>query len=138
MMAVGAMLAVVVLLVAMARIEKLTGGADEAASPVVATLSFTVEDQPDGAARLVDCASGREILSLAPEEEQFFRTIRHVMQRERTRNGGGEEHLTLRRRADGAVEFVDEASGFALDVRGFGSQNGLFFSELLNRESTTP
>jgi putative photosynthetic complex assembly protein len=138
MMAVGAMLLAVVVLVAVVRIGKVTGGAEEPGSPVVAQLSFVVEDAADGSVRLIDRANGRELTVIAPEGEQFFRSIRQVMRRERTRNGGGEESLTLRRRADGAVEFLDEASGFILDVRSFGSQNDRFFSELLNRESTTP
>lgn len=137
-MAIGVMLAVIVLLVAGVRIERAINGPGAAPSPVVAELSFTVRDDPDGTARLIETRSGREIDVIAPDQENFFRTIRQIMQRERKRAGGGDERLTLRRRADGAVEFTEEASGFTLDVRGFGAQNGRFFSELLSRESTTP
>jgi putative photosynthetic complex assembly protein len=138
MTAIGVMLAVIVLLVAGVRIERAINGPAATQSPVVAELSFTVKDDPDGTARLIDTRSGREIDVIAPDSENFFRTIRQIMLRERKRAGGGEERLILRRRADGVVEFTEEASGFTLDVRGFGSQNGRFFSELLIRESTTP
>lgn len=136
--AIGSLLLLVILLVLVARVAKVGGAEEGVTSPVVASLSFVVKDEPDGAAVLVNRANGREILTIAPEGEQLFRSIRQVMLRERKRESAGEESLLLRRRADGTLELVDEATGFKLDVRSFGSLNGVFFSELLNRESTTP
>ncbi|MFO1090912.1 MAG: photosynthetic complex assembly protein PuhC [Hyphomicrobiales bacterium] len=138
-MMIGALIVTVIAMVAMIRMERRADPASvEPPAAIVEELKLTVVDAADGSTTVSDAASGKVLATIEPEKESFFRSIRHVMDRERMRAGGGPEQLKLDLRADGALEFVDAASGFGLDVRGFGSSNSKFFSELLIRESTTP
>ena len=107
---------------------------------VMATRMLRFDDQANGAVRVVDADTGRDVAMLAPGTNGFIRaTLRGL-----SHSGGHEEHVRANHPfrvstlSDGRVTLVDDQSGRTLDLEAFGSLNAGAFAALLTAPEKTP
>lgn len=107
-----------------------------ASTPTIArNLQFT--DQPDGAVRVMDATTGRQVAMLAPGSNAFIRaTLRGLAHAEGAE--GLQRPFLLTAWRDGRVTLVDNASGRVIDLEAFGSANVGAFAALLTATEQAP
>lgn len=99
----------------------------------VATLTFSVADQPDGSVVMVDALSGKLLDRVAPGTGGFVRGTMRGLARERQRQGiGADQPFHLIGRADGRLTLEDRTTGRRVDLESFGPTNAAVFSQLFN------
>jgi putative photosynthetic complex assembly protein len=130
--AAGLALAVIVLAGAARR----TGvGKDEApVSVAVATRTLTFIDRESGGVGVIDAATRRTVVEVAPGTGGFVRGVLRALVRERRQRGADAgPPFTLTRWRDGRLTLDDSATGRRLELTSFGPDNEAVFDELLRR-----
>ncbi len=131
LMAIGALLAVVVLSVAAVRLT----GADQVHAPdapAQTVREFRFEDRPDGSIAILDAGSRKLVDTVAPETNGFLRGTMRGLARERKRQGiGAQIPFQLIGRADGRLTLLDPATGRSVDLGSFGPTNAAAFARLM-------
>jgi putative photosynthetic complex assembly protein len=107
---------------------------------VLATRMLTFDDQANGAVRVIDAQTGRDVAMLAPGTNGFIRaTLRGL-----SHSGGHEEHVRANHPfrvttlSDGRITLVDKQSGRTLDLEAFGSLNAGAFAALVTAPEKSP
>ncbi len=132
LMALGVMVLLVVLTVAMVRI---TGkGAVHVPDAAPASVrEFLFEDRPNGSIVVLDARDRRVVDTVAPESNGFLRGTMRGLARERKRQGiGPEVPFQLIGRTDGRLTLVDPGTGRRVDLESFGPTNAAAFSRLMS------
>ena len=132
LMALGIMVLLVVLTVAMVRV---TGkGAVHVPDAVPASVrEFLFEDRPNGSIVVLDARDRRVVDTVAPESNGFLRGTMRGLARERKRQGiGPEVPFQLIGRTDGRLTLVDPGTGRRVDLESFGPTNAAAFSRLMS------
>lgn len=132
LMALGVMVLLVVLTVAMVRITgKGAVHIPDAAPASVRELLF--EDRPNGSIVVLDARDRRVVDTVAPESNGFLRGTMRGLARERKRQGiGPEVPFQLIGRTDGRLTLVDPGTGRRVDLESFGPTNAAAFSRLMS------
>ena len=101
-------------------------------SPIVAEREITlVGDRKEGYAVLD--ASGTQIAHSRENKAGFIDVVASSVERERTTNGyPADGPLTVARRENGRVAVIDPASGWTLELIGYGKDNVAAFAGLLD------
>ncbi|APE45676.1 photosynthetic complex assembly protein (plasmid) [Sulfitobacter alexandrii] len=101
-------------------------------SPIAAERSITLEGtRSDGVAVLDD--AGRQIAFSAEEKSGFIDVIWVSVTRERKVQGvTGNPPLTLARRENGHTAIIDPATGWSIDLIGYGADNVAAFARLID------
>ncbi len=132
LMALGAMVLMVVLTVALVRFTgKGAVHVPDAAAAGVRELLF--EDRPNGSIVVLDARDRRVVDTVAPESNGFLRGTMRGLARERKRQGIGPElPFQLIGRADGRLTLVDPGTGRRVDLESFGPTNAAAFARLMS------
>lgn len=132
LMALGAMVLMVVLAVAMVRITG-KGAVHVPDAPPAAMRELLFEDRPDGSIVVLDARDRRLVETVAPESNGFLRGTMRGLARERKRQGIGPElPFQLIGRSDGRLTLVDPGTGRRVDLESFGPTNAAAFSRLMS------
>lgn len=132
LMALGAMVLMVVLTVALVRITGI--GAVQVPDAAAASVrEFLFEDRPNGSIVVLDARDRRLVETVAPESNGFLRGTMRGLARERKRQGiGPEVPFQLIGRTDGRLTLVDPGTGRRVDLESFGPTNAAAFSRLMS------
>lgn len=95
-------------------------------------------DEPDGTVRVEDGASAEVLARFGPGEGGFIRaTVRSLVHQRRIRGIGAEQPFTLTEWQNGNLTLADPATGRAVEVAFFGTDNRAVYQNLLpGKEST--
>ena len=131
--AIGAMLALAVVGTAGVRLARLSGPAASVAPPAaVAAIDLRFADQADGAIRVSEAGSDREVARLAPDTNGFVRGVMRGMARDRiSRHLGPETPFRLSRDHGGGLWLQDVATHRLIDLQAFGADNRASFAAFL-------
>lgn len=132
LMALGAMVLMVVLTVALVRITGI--GAVQVPDAAAASVrEFLFEDRPNGSIVVLDARDRRLVETVAPESNGFLRGTMRGLARERKRQGiGPEVPFQLIGRTDGRLTLVDPGTGRRVDLESFGPTNAAAFARLMS------
>jgi len=132
LLALGALLLLTVIAVAVARWtapEPMAPAADGSAPRV---LAYTFHDRADGAIEVRRAGDAALVHTVPAQSNGFLRGTLRGMARERKRRGIGPErpvHLVVH--ADGRLWLDDPATGWRADLKAFGPTNAAAFAPLL-------
>ena len=94
------------------------------------TLRFF--DEPDGAVRIEDGATGEVLARHGQGEGGFIRaSVRSLVHQRRIRNIGPEVPFTLTRWENGELTLRDPETGVNIEINAFGSMNQAVYADLL-------
>jgi putative photosynthetic complex assembly protein len=128
--AVGIVLGSVLLGSAAARFTSF--GAPAAPPPVIAAVSLSFNDLPDGGIAVREAGTDRLVSTIAPRDGGFLRSTMRVLATERGReNIGPEKPFALSELQGGRLLLTDTATGQVLDLEAFGPTNEAEFSKIL-------
>lgn len=130
-----AMLFLVVAVVVIVAFARLTDRPLEATRPegvpVVSERIVHLHGDMSGAARVLD-ANGTLIADLSPEQGGFIAGVSRVLHRERMKVGVADAApVRLVRYADGHLALFDDATGWTMQIAGFGADNKAAFARLM-------
>jgi len=129
LVAIGASLAVILVLVASVRLSGVDIRTPDAAP--VSTLELRFEDRPDGSVAVID-AGRNQLLDTVVGEAGFLRGALRGLARERRKLGlGPEQPFQLIGRADGRLTLVDPATSQRIDLESFGPTNAAVFMRFM-------
>jgi putative photosynthetic complex assembly protein len=132
----GVLIAIVILLVAAARIAG-PAEAEPSDTPAVEQRELVFEDRADGSVVVFDARSGAIIEAFPAGTNGFLRaTMRGLARERRARGLGSEAPFRLAARADGRITLDDPATGRRVDLAAFGRTNAAAFASLLERDRT--
>jgi putative photosynthetic complex assembly protein len=132
LMALGAMVLMVVLAVALVRITG-KGAVHVPDAPAASVRELLFEDRPNGSIVVLDARDRRLVETVAPESNGFLRGTMRGLARERKRQGIGPElPFQLIGRTDGRLTLVDPGTGRRVDLESFGPTNAAAFSKLMS------
>lgn len=132
LMALGAMVLMVVLTVALVRITG-KGAVQVPDAPAASVREFVFEDRPNGSIVVLDARDRRVVETVAPESNGFLRGTMRGLARERKRQGIGPElPFQLIGRTDGRLTLVDPGTGRRVDLESFGPTNAAAFANLMS------
>lgn len=136
--ALGALVLVTLIGVAMVRWLGL-GGGSEPTAPVLQARSLQFDDLADGGIAVRDAASGALLHTVAPGTNGFLRSAVRGLVRERKRQQlGPQMPFLLLAYADGRLTLQDPGTGRRIDLEAFGPVNAGVFVALLPQAPRTP
>lgn len=96
------------------------------------TRTLTFFDEPDGAVRVEDGASGEVLARFGEGEGGFIRaTVRNLVHQRRIRNIGREVPFTLTRWSNDTLTLADPTTGKSIEVASFGPDNRKVYADML-------
>lgn len=138
LLAVGALVAMSLLLVGVAR----TTGIGTTQTPqmsVVAERELRFADQRDGSITVHDARTDELLEEVAPGTNGFLRGALRGLARERKRQGIGQEPaFRVSGRSDGRLLLEDPSTGRLIDLGSFGATNAAVFMRLLHADKSAP
>ncbi len=115
---------------------RLSGMQPVATPPVAAPAaerSLVIIRDADGGARVTDSESGVLVADLDPLGAGFIAGVDRALARERMKNGlHGDLPVRLVRWEDGRLSLIDPATGWRVELQGFGPDNLEAFARLLD------
>lgn len=141
--ALASMAALMVLAMVLAGTARLTGMGTVSTPQVLtadARASVDIVFQPleDGALRIVDGSTGRELRVLAAGEGGFMRGVLRPLERERMRlEADADAPYRVLRAGDGTLALVDPSTGVTVDLAAFGRTSAEAFAGLLETATET-
>ncbi len=135
--AIGAIIALTVIAVAVVRLADLGSSFTSTSPPQIQQL-LHFEDRADGSIAVIDANEGRLIETLAPGTNGFLRGALRGLARERKRAGfGAEPPFVLTARADGRLTLDDPTNKRQVDLKSFGQTNARVFENFLPKLITS-
>lgn len=112
-------------------------GAPPAAMPPVsapaAERALVIVRDANGGVRVTDAGSGLVVADLDPLGAGFIAGVDRALSRERMKNGvAGDAPVRLVRWEDGRLSLLDPATGWRVELQGFGPDNLEAFARLLD------
>ena len=129
--AMFALVAVILLLVSLARLTDQPLSAIPPESEAVLSRTVFLSGQLSGAAKVMD-TNGNLIADLSADEGGFIAGVARVLDRERAKHKkplDGAVIVTLG--ANGRLSITDPSTGWSADLMGFGADNAKAFAKLL-------
>lgn len=134
LLAIGALLAAVVVAVAGVRLWG-GGPAERPAAPVLAERALFFTDQPDGSVLVHDAAAGpgaAPVARVAAGGDGFLRgALRALVRTRRLAGLDAQTPFHLAAHGDGRLTLRDPATGQRVDLESFGPTNAAVFARLL-------
>ncbi len=131
--ALGGLMAAAVVVIALARWAAPQAPAAAATPGPVAQLRLLhFEDQPDGAIRVVDAATGSPVARFEGEQGFLRGTLRAMARERRLRGLGAERPLELIAHTDGRLTLHDPSTGTRIALESFGATNAGVYARLLH------
>jgi len=110
-----------------------------AAQNIIATVTLTFTDAPDGSVLVRNAASGALIETVPPRGGGFLRSTMRVMATMRAADHlGPEKPFTLTAMAGNRLALQDNATGQTLELEAFGPSNAAEFATLLGSSPVIP
>lgn len=129
--AIAALVASSLAIATYARVTDAPLSAEPAEGPVKAERVLRIAAQADGAAVVRD-ADGRLIADLSPQEGGFISGVARAMTRVRQTHGApADAPVRLVRYQDGRLALKDDATGWRVELMGFGRDNFNAFARLV-------
>lgn len=114
------------------RMENLDAVQSPDVAPIVAERDLRFDDMANGDIGIFDASTGARIDTIAPGQDNFMRGMVRALVRERRKASIGKDApFRLTAHSDGHLLLADPATGEALDLGSFGSENIDDFVRLL-------